>query len=291
MQTINLKQGTQEWHNWRKSRICSSDIAAVMGVSPYLTKRELYYEKKDCWPKGLGKKGNDFIFSKGHEFEAKARAEYSKFSDANFVPVCVEEGAFGASLDGLYEPERRGIEIKYMGDAARKELYVNDELNVHYYYQNQWQIYVAQLDSVDIIAGNDKDIVIQNIPRNKSCIGNLVKQTNDFIECLRTDKMPPMSDRDIYVLEEDEEYQKIYELKENTEMLKQRIEEQEEELKAKISILTKKIPTNCAQYGRIKLLKITRKGNVDYSSIIPAGIDLEKFRKASSSFWKVAINQ
>lgn len=41
--TSNLTR--DEWLDWRRKGIGGSDAAAVIGVSPYSTARDLYYEK------------------------------------------------------------------------------------------------------------------------------------------------------------------------------------------------------------------------------------------------------
>ena len=40
-----------EWLSWRKKGIGGSDVAAALGLSPYRTKRELYYDTGffDCY--------------------------------------------------------------------------------------------------------------------------------------------------------------------------------------------------------------------------------------------------
>lgn len=294
MKLVNLEQGTQEWLNWRRARICASDIAAICGISPYATPREVWYDKKNKWPAGLEPKKSTFILERGHKFEQVARKEYSKHTAASFTPVCMETNCkrFGASLDGYYPQEAKGIEIKLMGKEDCKALLDFDRIPPHYYHQIQWQMHVGELESVDLIAGDFDGIVVQKVKRNDELIKELKDKALEFIEYLIPDTYaPPMSDDDIYLLDidDEQEYEAFFDLKENTEALKRRVEEQETALKEKIKLLTQNIPTNYAQYGRIKFSKITRKGNVDYAKIVPVGIDLEKFRKPASSYWQAAI--
>ena len=47
-ETRNLSE--TEWHEYRRKGIGGSDAAAVLGLSPFCTARDVYYEK-------IGKKG------------------------------------------------------------------------------------------------------------------------------------------------------------------------------------------------------------------------------------------
>ena len=40
----------EEWLNWRKKGIGGSDVAAVLGISPWKTRRDLFYEKTGAEP-------------------------------------------------------------------------------------------------------------------------------------------------------------------------------------------------------------------------------------------------
>jgi len=40
----------EEWLNWRKKGIGGSDVAAVLGISPWKTRRDLFYEKSGAEP-------------------------------------------------------------------------------------------------------------------------------------------------------------------------------------------------------------------------------------------------
>lgn len=46
--TENL--GREDWLSWRRKGIGGSDAAAVMGISPFHTKRDLYYDKRNIQP-------------------------------------------------------------------------------------------------------------------------------------------------------------------------------------------------------------------------------------------------
>jgi len=41
MKTLNLKQGTKEWHEHRNKHFNASDAPAMMGASPYKTRNRI----------------------------------------------------------------------------------------------------------------------------------------------------------------------------------------------------------------------------------------------------------
>ena len=46
MKTIDIEQGSKEWHDFRAKHFTASDAPAMLGVSPYKTRIELLKEKK-----------------------------------------------------------------------------------------------------------------------------------------------------------------------------------------------------------------------------------------------------
>ena len=44
---MELEQNSKEWFEWRRGRICSSDVPAIMGVSEYNTAPDRDWETKN----------------------------------------------------------------------------------------------------------------------------------------------------------------------------------------------------------------------------------------------------
>ena len=53
------KMAEEEWLKWRTTGIGGSDAGTVLGVNPYKTKRELFYEKTGVQP--IKPKDNDSL--------------------------------------------------------------------------------------------------------------------------------------------------------------------------------------------------------------------------------------
>lgn len=139
MKQIKLTQGTPEWHEWRKSGIGSSDIAKIMGVSPFGTALTVYNEKA-----GLSEPAyQSAAMSLGVACEPRA-LELFNGSRFNFKPTCFESTEypfFKASLDG-YDAGTM-VEIKTPG---KKDLQLARDGVIPDYYkaQMQWQLFVAE---------------------------------------------------------------------------------------------------------------------------------------------------
>ena len=72
MQTVELQQGTPEWHAFRAAHYTASDAPAMLGISPYKTRNELLREKKLGITPELDA-ATQARMAKGHEYEAQAR--------------------------------------------------------------------------------------------------------------------------------------------------------------------------------------------------------------------------
>ena len=114
-----MEQNTDKWLEWRRKGIGASDAPVIMGLSKFQTPIELFDIK-------LGRVVSDsapnFIQAKGNRLEPIARAKYELMENIDMKPaLCqhVEYEYMRASMDGLTENRKRGLEIKYLG----KKLY------------------------------------------------------------------------------------------------------------------------------------------------------------------------
>jgi len=101
MQTHNLKQGSQGWHEFRADHFGASEAAAMLGLSKQLSRNELLLYKKT----GKSKEYSDWvqknIMEYGHEVEAIARANLEAHLNDELYPVTCSIGKLSASCDGL----------------------------------------------------------------------------------------------------------------------------------------------------------------------------------------------
>ena len=137
-----MEQGSEEWLKWRRQGIGSSDAAAVMGESPWLSRFELWRDKKGLRPP----QGSNYITERGHRLEPIARSRFELLTGKAFPPVELvhpEYEYLRASLDGLCEVGQKAIlEIKVPG----KEVYQmakDGQVHPKYVWQLEHQLFVS----------------------------------------------------------------------------------------------------------------------------------------------------
>lgn len=163
MRIIPLQQGTLEWLDWRRAGLGGSDLAALLGLSPYedATREALFAEKVH----GTRKETN-FAMRRGTRLEPVARAAFERLTGRHYEPVCVEhddEPWMRCSLDGLCEdvPEGFGnpvtwdiLEIK-AGSWQTHDLILSGLVPDHFGVQCQWQLLVTGADVCHLVSIND----------------------------------------------------------------------------------------------------------------------------------------
>lgn len=104
MTVIELEQGSQTWLDWRMNRRMASETPAVTRRSPYQNWEGLRNVKRGQQTKQTA------AMAHGHANEHAVRLWAASETGMLFVPVCVEDGDYAASLDGL--EGRAIVEIK-----------------------------------------------------------------------------------------------------------------------------------------------------------------------------------
>ena len=93
---VPYQQGTEEWAQHRARSLNASELAAAMGISPYLSRADLIKQKAT----GIGQEvdaATQRRFDKGHEVEAAARPLAEEV-----VGEDLYTGVFAAEVDGLH---------------------------------------------------------------------------------------------------------------------------------------------------------------------------------------------
>jgi putative phage-type endonuclease len=100
MKTVDLIQGTPEWHAHRRQHWNASDAPAMLGVSPYKSRMDLLRE----YATGISPEVDPVTqkrFDDGHQFEALARTEAERIVCEELFPCIGVSGRYSASFDGL----------------------------------------------------------------------------------------------------------------------------------------------------------------------------------------------
>ncbi len=175
--TKNLPR--KEWLDWRRKGIGGSDLAAIMGVSPFRTARDVYYDKlnivsaddefDDNWvAKEMGTILEPLvarIFRKktGYEiFQIK-----KMFHHPEYPFMLADVDYFVRLPDG----STAILEIKTTGEESVKEWWRDGEKTVPEYYEAQGRHYmcVTDIDSVFyccLYGRSEDDVIIREIKRD-----------------------------------------------------------------------------------------------------------------------------
>jgi putative phage-type endonuclease len=157
MKTIEgLKQGDAAWHTHRAGHWNASDAPAMLGCSPYLTRRQLLQQLHT----GLAPEvdaATQRRFDAGHRFEALARPLAEEIIGDDLAPVVGSEGELSASFDGLTLMGDTAFEHKTLGADLRAVLDPHREVNdlpKHYRVQMEQQCMVAGCTRVLFMASS-----------------------------------------------------------------------------------------------------------------------------------------
>jgi len=152
MITVDLIQGTPEWHAHRAAHFNASDAPAMMGCSPYKTRSQLVRE----FATGVAVEHDAATlqrFADGHRYEDLARPLAETIIGEELYPCVGVDGKFSASFDGLTLLEDTAFEHKSLNEDLRLAMHDgNDDLPLHYQVQMEHQILVSGAERVLFMA-------------------------------------------------------------------------------------------------------------------------------------------
>lgn len=273
---IDLPQRSQAWLNFREGKIGASDAAAIMGVSPWKTKLQLWEEKV------LGvKQVSTPVMERGTKYEEEALIWFMKQVGDVFIPTTFqseEHPDIIASLDGWNG--KVGVEIKIPSKFS-------DSPPSHYMPQLQHQM---------MVMGTSYGWYCEYQPDCKRGWYAKIERDEDYIQELLTEELafltsmldmtpPEPSDKDWVVIDEPKRNKEANRYRDLCSTIKELESQKEECRKALLEGLT----NPRVKCGEVKMQKIYRKGVIDYAKlIIDHGItDAEDYRKPGSESWRI----
>ncbi len=282
----HLIQRSESWLELRRKFIGSSDVAALLGVSPWKTIFDVWQEK--CGTDTIEPVKNPWM-QRGIDLEDEALRAFELATGFLMSPAVLfsEKHPFMmASLDGLSIDGDAAVELKCPGEKDHLHcVYVG--IPEKYTPQLQHQIEVTGLDKIYYMSYRPEHptaISIREVPRDQAYIDKLIEVERRFYEGHMLTGIPPANDRQIKTIDSSawkslsDEYMRLdRQMKEN--------EKRKEEIK---DLLLEISGAENAQGNGITLQKIERKGMINYQNIpILKTMNLEEFRKPSTSFWQV----
>lgn len=112
MQLHQLIQGSPAWLQFRLERYTAGEAAAMLGMSPYVTRNDLLEHKATGTAQEFSDWVQKHILDYGHEVEALARPLVEHMIGQDLYPVTASEGMYSASCDGLTMDETIAFEHK-----------------------------------------------------------------------------------------------------------------------------------------------------------------------------------
>lgn len=276
MRLIDLEQGSQAWHLWRRTHRQASYAPAVMNACLYNKPRDVVAFYRD------GKsQGQTVATAHGHKHETDARAYAAEVLGEFLSPICAEDGEYGASLDGLTFDERILTECKAPYRGVASPIYENIAR-----YQSPGG-YAWQLQHQLMVTGCERALFVVWVPSpgvplhlwiepDKAKQAELRAAWDRLWDDVAVGKG---SERD------DEAWLRAVAA---YRQAKQTAEEADRALESARIDLTSIATSDCETGGGLRVQKIVRKGAVDYARVPElAGVDLEPFRKAGSASWRI----
>lgn len=207
--TENLPE--EEWLEWRRKGVGGSDVAAALGLSPYRTKRELYYDKIGVEPivEGADK---SITFQIGHLLEDVVAQIFEKktglsvyrdqtmYQHPLYPFMLADVDRFIHMPDGstaILECKTAHYDTQY--------LWANDGVPRHYELQVRHYMSVMNIDVAYIaclFSNSEKDFVWRKIERDLDEEENTILQLQDFwtrYVCNRVE--PPLNEKPDMVLD------------------------------------------------------------------------------------------
>jgi putative phage-type endonuclease len=270
----------------RKTTIGASDLAKILGISPFGDIMSLYKEKVEGKQSYVTK-----AMQQGNAIEEQAREMFTQRTGIA-VEAC---GTFlhsdrlwqSATPDFINQELRIGGEIKSNNEERHK---LAKKGIVPDYYESQIQQGMEVMDypywyyvSCYCIDNEVLDMVIIKVERDREFMETATEISYDFWQCVMH-KTPPVCKEIVETT--DEEFRLEAEKNRHFNEQKKAFEKAEKESLAK---LVKMAGGREMKGFGYELTEVTLPGRVDYSSIPELmSVDLEQYRKQPTKYWKIA---
>lgn len=196
-QTSLNAMNREEWLEWRRQGIGSSDAASIMGVSPWATPFQTWKDKVF----GSTKEDN-WAMKRGRDTEEEARQWFTKQTGLDVKPCNVVNSVHSwlrASFDGLTECRSYAVEIKVPGKKDHSTASMQ-KIPVKYVPQIQHQFLVEPKIIIDFYVSYNwakRDGIIIEQARDNAYIDELLFPKEQwFWDLVLTKTPPPLTSRD-----------------------------------------------------------------------------------------------
>lgn len=208
----------EQWLDYRRRGIGGSDVAALMGISPFHTARDLYYDKLNI--AAVEEVGNWVAMEMGHLledlvakiFQHKTGFEIYQVKKMFFHPeypfMLADVDFFVTLPDG----SKAILEIKTTNYNARDHWWKDGKETVPDYYESQGRHYMAVMDIDQVffccLYGNNEDeVIIRELKRDSLYEDEMIFLEQDFwVNHVQTKIPPPYTENGNLILKSVKRY-------------------------------------------------------------------------------------
>lgn len=285
---VHLAQQSPEWHNFRQKHIGSSDIAAIVGLSPWKNQHDVWREK-------TGRNSPEtasYAMRRGLSLESDARALYEKQTGLAVIPrvtTHAEHEFCMASLDGQTFDGETIVEIKCPMSDKTWLLAIEKKIEPHYECQIQWQLMVSGAKKADFfVYMPDLEPVLLEVKPDLEKQKSLLDAAKAFWQFV-VDDIEPARPENCSILVSTPEFTMAAQ---NWKLANQNLKvAQAEEKKARSALLDETDGGNVHGCG-VKIKRIDSDGCVDWEAVKLAfdltEEKLKPFLKKKASYFRIS---
>jgi len=189
----DIKQGTLQWHEWRRGVIGSSEASIIMGENRWTNRQRLMDEKLGLVKPFAGNQATQ----QGDALKPKAiKALATHFNEKLKATIVqdAEEPCLAASLDAINENQDQIFEIK-CGLKTYESVNRTGQVPSYYFAQLQHMLMVTQMESlIFAVYQPGKKLLVSEVPRNDSYIEILRHEELEFADDLHARGLRIQSD-------------------------------------------------------------------------------------------------
>lgn len=180
---IPQNQRSEQWAQWRRKKIGSSEIGTILGVSSFMSIGKLFDIKLGlCKPD----EENDAM-KRGNELEGQAREAFEAKTGHNVYPLVCEHPEYPwliASIDGISLGKDVAVEIKCPGTKTHESTIKNKQIPAYYVPQLQQIMAVTGLSEIYYFSFDPESSILLKLSRDDEYIKMLIEKARLFHQLL-----------------------------------------------------------------------------------------------------------
>lgn len=316
MKVIDVVQGSQAWHQWRRSGIGASESAVLLDDNTEMTPWQLWFSKVNDTHEtqmlaqaGIHPRCNPCM-AHGQRTEVTARRAIETHYQWLLLPLCAQcdiQPWLRASFDGLND-DGEPVEIKCPTDTVFDQVQQHrehSEAYQRYWPQVQHQLCVSQQSRGWLIFYCQGEICAVEIHADTAYHTQLRDAGERFWQQVRTHTAPDLDPRRDNWQPNPEDAaqwqrlaQRYQQLHREQQPLKAQVAQQQQRLQqVQAQMVALMGDFGYAQYEGVRLCRFHRQGTVDYSALLAdhhgdiSNDVLNRYRRAGSEQVRVTLEE